>query len=69
MLYRTLRGEMLAFYTLFATLFGSVGIGLMTANFLGARQIPKENASEVPDDQAWLAEDWRRAQIREGGGA
>ena len=69
-LYRTLRGEMLAFYTLFATLFGSVGLGIMSASLVAARQIPKENASEVPDDQPWLArEDWAAGQIRESGGA
>ena len=43
-LYRNVRGEMLAFNTVFATLFGSVGLGLIIGALVAARRLPRENA-------------------------
>jgi hypothetical protein len=66
-LYRDLRGEMVAFYTLFATLFGSVGLALITASVAGARQAPppKDN---VPTDAPWTVRaDWEAGLIRPSG--
>jgi hypothetical protein len=69
-LYRDLRGEMLAFFTLFGTTFGSVGIGLITAAIIGARRASAAKVEEAPPDKPWLARsDWATGQIRSSGGA
>src|SRR5689334_22008922 len=53
-LYRDLRGEIIAFYTLFAAIFGSVGLGLATAVVMGARRAPKIK-DDVPADTPWAS--------------
>lgn len=69
-LYRNLRGEMLAFNTVFATLFGSVGLGLMISALVVARRLPRASVELVPEDQPWLArDDWASGIIRGSGGA
>lgn len=69
-LFRNLRGEMLVFYTLFATLFGSVGLLLITGSIAAWLGSPKARAEEPPADQPWLANpQWATGQIRESAGA
>ena len=64
-LYRNVRGEMLGFTTLFATLFGSVGLGMLTGGLLAARYSPKVDPSRASSDQPWLArDDWASGLIR-----
>jgi hypothetical protein len=64
-LYRNLRVEMLSFYTGFATLFGSIGLGLIAVAILSARQTPATISKDVPTDQPWLARtDWAAGEIR-----
>src|SRR5689334_21327096 len=67
LLYRDLRGEMLVFYTLFATLFGAVGVGLITAVLTATRQMPSIKA-DVPSDMPWIARaDWEAGLIPSSG--
>ena len=62
-LYRDLRGEMLVFYTLFATTFGAAGLGLMTATIMGTRHAPTLKP-DVPEDAPWtLRADWEAGLI------
>src|SRR5262249_29174097 len=68
-LYRNVRGEMLAFNTVFATLFGTIGLGLIAGALVAARRLPKTSADPVPADQPWLARnDWASGIIRGSGG-
>lgn len=68
-LYRNLRGEMLMFYTLFATLFGSVGLTLLIAAIMVGPDTPKPPAEETPADEPWLANpEWSGGRIREAAG-
>jgi hypothetical protein len=62
-LYRDLRGEMLAFYAIFATTFGAVGLGLITAVIAATRQTPTLK-TDVPDDAPWTSRaDWETGLI------
>ena len=63
-LYRHLRGEMLSFYTGFATVFGSVGLGLMTVVATAARRKPVMRKEGVPADAPWkVRADWESGLI------
>lgn len=69
-LYRTLRGEMLTFLSLFGAVFGSVGAGLLTFGIVGMRQLPTHSAEVEASAEPWLARgDWATGQIRASGGA
>jgi hypothetical protein len=65
-LYRDLRGEMMSFFTLFATVFGSAGLGIATAVILGARWAPTVK-DDVPADAPWTSRaDWEAGLIPAG---
>jgi hypothetical protein len=65
-LYRDLRGEMMSFYTLFATVFGSAGLGLATGVILAARWSPTVK-DDVPTDAPWTSRaDWKAGLIPAG---
>lgn len=69
-LYRNLRWEMMAFYTLFGTLFGSAGFGILSATLLGWRDEVRSTSAPAPEDQPWTARaDWAAGVIRETSGA
>lgn len=69
-LYRTLPGEALAFFSLFGALFGSVGVGVLTAGWVGIRRLPTRDAELERTAEPWLARgDWATGQIRATGGA
>lgn len=69
-LYRHLRWEMLAFQTMFATLFGSFGFGLLFGSIIAAYRSPRALTGDAPADQPWAARaDWASGEIRASGGA
>ena len=62
-LYRDLRGEMMTFYTTFASIFGAAGLAIMTAVVLAARRRPAIK-DDVPTDTPWTSRpDWEAALI------
>jgi len=70
-LYRQLRWEMSAFFTLFATAFGAVGFGMLVGALATARRLPALGpAAGVLSDKPWLTRaDWATGEIRAGSGA
>lgn len=67
-LYRDLRWEMMAFYTLFATLFGSAGVAFFTGTLIGLRDNPKPTVGPVSDDEPWRERsDWASGIVRDSG--
>ena len=69
-LYRDLRWEMLAFNTIFAVAFGSVGLGLMTGALAARRRLPLAAEVEPSEDKPWLVRaDWASGRVLPSGGA
>jgi Protein of unknown function (DUF3592) len=69
-LYRELRWQMAAGYTLFAALFGAIGFGMLTGVLVWAWRQPRHRAAQATPDAPWLARaDWAAGKIRARGGA
>lgn len=68
-LYRRLRWEMTAFFTVFATTFGGAGLGILTGALVYALRTPKSGGANVPADEPWMARaDWASGRIQPSGG-
>jgi hypothetical protein len=68
-LYRQLRWEVAAFQTVFATVFGSVGFGMLTGALILAWRLPKTQPTKDSEDQPWLSRsDWTTGKIAASGG-
>jgi hypothetical protein len=69
-LYRQLRWEMAALYTVFATVFGSAGFGTLTGAMISAWRRPRSRPLGTPADEPWMERvDWAAGQIPASGGA
>ncbi|HEY3393418.1 MAG TPA: DUF3592 domain-containing protein [Lacipirellulaceae bacterium] len=69
-LYRDLRWEMLAFNTIFAVAFGSVGFGLMTGALAARRRLQPAADADASEDKPWLVRaDWASGRVLPTGGA
>lgn len=65
-LYRDLRWEMIAFYSLFGTIFGTVGFGLLYASVMSIPQARKlaELQERYPDEPWYWKPEWAEGDIR-----
>ena len=69
-LYRELHGEPLAFFTVFAALFGSVGMAMFVGALAKARRAPARSGVDAAAEQPWHERsDWAAGKIRSTGGA
>jgi hypothetical protein len=69
-LYRQMRWEMLAFNTMFAVLFGSAGLGLMTGALAARRRLQPAAEAAATEKEPWLVRaDWASGRILPSGGA
>jgi hypothetical protein len=63
-LYPQIRWEMMAFFTIFAAVFGCVGFGMLTAALVSARRTFEHVTSDVPKDEPWrMRPDWASGTI------
>jgi len=70
-LYRQLRWEMMAFYTLFALVFGGFGFALLFGCLYGYRKLrAEENLAAIHPEEPWRwREDWAKGEVRSSGKA
>jgi hypothetical protein len=67
-LYRHLRWELMAFFSIFATVFGAAGLGMMAGALVSARRTA--STPDAPENEPWKARaDWASGRILDAGGA
>jgi hypothetical protein len=69
-LYRQLRWEFMSFFTIFATIFGGAGVGMVVGAIASARRGPADGPTSFSPDEPWKARsDWASGRILDAGSA